>query len=1537
MAILKVGFSGSEALEGLRVLRQSATDTTTEIRTLNRALRNLRTPPNLNRGFEVDGIQRQQREIRTLNDLYYQHGIAIGATVRVIKSLKDAYRDLEFAEANVKKTTGFTAHELAKLSDSLRDMANNVTGLTAGFNIDHLYKIAEKAGQLGIQSQKDVLHFTEEISKMVLTSELSAEKASTGFAKLANALKEPITNIDSLLSTVTKLSSETTASEKTLLNYAQRLSGAGKAIGLTTSEIVSLGATLEDVGLSAEVSGTAMSKVMLKLMTNTGDMADAVGLDYRTLADAIKNEPVKALRLFIQKLGDLDKASRLEALEGLKMTGSGVARTLLAMSDNSERLTKNLNIGHEAYRKGTALQKEYLAVSDTLKASEISLDSAFKDLKATLFKEIAPEYRSMIDWTRELIIKGKNHSSTIVKIGEATAVAVIAWKALNLAFSVSPIGRVIGGLSLVASGAITAYKALQKVIGKQEESKKRTENYIKLIKSKAYLEKKREKAIQAVIDKEKIYARSVNRSRDILQGRVKIGEKNKGLTEEQKKGLEANLKKSEKQLKNLRFQVKEYSKIYDLTKKISKEKSTSKYQNLGTSAYIDPLPMDKKSKNKRDRERQGLPALDKMSKQIDTINKKASNTEFKKLPESISKANEGMAKLGKNNRIPLKIEPPKFDQKDLEINFPVGDDTKESYISMLESMDDDMKRLTLNRFDFERIQVEKQAKEYQKLGVEISNITKWKSVKLSFIDYEQEKIKLDKLQKAIDEAEKKRKDSIAKAQVIVKDFNEAYNDIGLSNYELKLKSLNETFAKYREAGVSEAKLQELYLANIKDLASNQVKIEAQKAEEVSKQLKIEREKTSETQKQLLQLGDMAKNFAIGVATDALEAYAQGKSTNEVLRTAGAGARNSMLNSGNPYAMAIGATASLLSGLGTHLIDIKTNIHEGNTGLISSFQELKSVSNRQLDFTKEIARNTANSLDGTRKLALSLQSGNFLTGISDDLAYTLREDSSSRAGGFYSSSRKNKDYGLDFDPQVFSDFMDELQVTKFVLQRISSSSAWGLVSSSRDAIHNLDNVTDNFKNQLQDATFNATEAMMSQAEELGLSTRNVMDSIVVDFGYISTKDKTTKEIQTALNGEIGNILDTAISSMSLGLVESYQDVDETLYETLARVSNEFTQAKDILDRSGFEYIKELRDITNSTDGVYTDTIRSSIKLQEGNEAIRESISGFSGTGDELLSLYQQFQTAQDQLRTIHQSNIELSQSMITLYEGNLNTLIDQQQQLYNDFASTDIKQADRKDLLSSVFGDNIPKTSDEFYELAKAIDTTTDSGAKEMYNLLESMSTFSSYNAEIKKQQEETDRERKARESESRESYSSARDERLKVEKERLDAIAKQREEEQKLRDAQAEKYIEQWKSLRKLRDNESDFYEKAISDFTGAINRIKGSRDGEEGVIQKLIQYNDSRMSLEDAIKTGNTDTIGSKKDDYLKLVSAIDAENNRVIGDGVIRQLEKFKVDFGENEDKSLEKFDKIILGIERVGEELRKFKELKEDELHGVYDELP
>ena len=303
-----------------------------------------------------------------------------------LKTVMSDFSELEMGIAGIKKTTGLAGSELRSLTDQLTQISvtQNAMDITA------LHKIAESAGQLGITGKENIIEFTKTIRELSATSKLTAEQAGTEFAKLSLTLGEPIKEVKRLASAFTALASSTTTDEKKLVNYTQRLAGMGKTFGLTTQQIVGISATLADIGVSARLGTTAVSRLMTKMMTNTHRIAEVLRLDFDKFAYAIEHKPIQAINMFLERLGQLDKRNIAEALTEMRLSSVGATQTLIKLSRATDKLNKNIATSIKAYRENIALDKEFETVQNTLVGSTQRFNSAVKNMNYQLGKIFKP-------------------------------------------------------------------------------------------------------------------------------------------------------------------------------------------------------------------------------------------------------------------------------------------------------------------------------------------------------------------------------------------------------------------------------------------------------------------------------------------------------------------------------------------------------------------------------------------------------------------------------------------------------------------------------------------------------------------------------------------------------------------------------------------------------------------------------------------------------------------------------------------------------------------------------------------------------------------------------------------------------------------------------------------------------------------------------------------------------------------------------------------------------------------------------------------
>jgi len=365
--------------------------------------------------------------------------VATYASIESVKGVVSAAAEIEEGFIGVAKTTGMTGEEMDKFKEKLYEMSTSM----AGVKLEGLQQIAETAGQLGISGSDNILKFTEVITKMATTTDLSAEQAATSMAQLGNSLGIPVKNYENLGSAINELSNTTTASAGDLVNYAQRIAGTGKTFGLTADEVIAFSATLKDVGVSAELGGTAVSKMMMLMLQNTKDFAKVAGVSSDDFSRMIKDEPVKAIQLFLESLGKMEKSAKIKTLDDLKLSGSGAAQTMLKLSGATGKLSTALKTSSTAWKENTSLTKEYKTASEGFNAQFDRVGNSLKVIAGKIGEELLPKLKEMVDKFVEWI--NSMDDETIKKYADQIA---------GLAKTIGEIGGTIGKYAATAAGFV---------------------------------------------------------------------------------------------------------------------------------------------------------------------------------------------------------------------------------------------------------------------------------------------------------------------------------------------------------------------------------------------------------------------------------------------------------------------------------------------------------------------------------------------------------------------------------------------------------------------------------------------------------------------------------------------------------------------------------------------------------------------------------------------------------------------------------------------------------------------------------------------------------------------------------------------------------------------------------------------------------------------------------------------------------------------------------------------------------------------------
>lgn len=389
--------------------------------------------------------------------------------------------EFESAFAGVKKTVNGTEEQLASLEGAIRNMAKEMPQSAA-----EIAGVAEAAGQLGISIDK-IDSFTKTMVQLGDATNLSSEEAATSLARLANITGMSQDDFDKLGSTIVALGNNLATTESEITAMGLRLAGAGKQVGLSEAQILSLAGGLSSVGIEAEAGGSAFSKVMsdMALAVETGNsslgqFAAVAGMSSAEFKKAFKDDAAGAIMSFIQGLGTAEDRgiSAIKVLDDMGITEIRLKDALLRASSASDVFAKSMDNGNTAWKENTALAKEASARYATMESQIGILKNKLTDLGITFYKDVRNPMVEVVKTANDMLDKlasafekngleglvvalGDVFSEIVVKVAEAAPKMIEAASDLIQSF----IQGLSDNLETISGAAIEMGMSLVRGIG----------------------------------------------------------------------------------------------------------------------------------------------------------------------------------------------------------------------------------------------------------------------------------------------------------------------------------------------------------------------------------------------------------------------------------------------------------------------------------------------------------------------------------------------------------------------------------------------------------------------------------------------------------------------------------------------------------------------------------------------------------------------------------------------------------------------------------------------------------------------------------------------------------------------------------------------------------------------------------------------------------------------------------------------------------------------------------------------------------------
>jgi TP901 family phage tail tape measure protein len=369
-------------------------------------------------------------------------GIAVTAReiVRGLTAVGQAAIDFEASFANVRRTVDdLTKTELANLSDAMRQMA-----LQLPINVNELNNVAAAAGQLGIKG-KDIEEFTRTVATLASVTNLSTEEAGVGLAQISNIMGTTQDNFMNLANTIAYLGVKSSATESQIVDFGLRLAGAGKVIGLTEAEVLSFGTAMANVGIYAEMGGTAMSRVFTEMeiaVAKGGEQLEnfamVANMSAEEFAKAFKEKPAAAIEAFIKNISTLEERGKNAAvvLEDMGFDGARLASMLLRVSASGDKLTETLKNGAKGWKDNIAAM---IMLEKRLQATDKQIElfkAALRDIAISIGTESLEDFKTILGDLRQDILNNRDEIADWAHIIQSTAVSLVeSFTSIRNAFS----------------------------------------------------------------------------------------------------------------------------------------------------------------------------------------------------------------------------------------------------------------------------------------------------------------------------------------------------------------------------------------------------------------------------------------------------------------------------------------------------------------------------------------------------------------------------------------------------------------------------------------------------------------------------------------------------------------------------------------------------------------------------------------------------------------------------------------------------------------------------------------------------------------------------------------------------------------------------------------------------------------------------------------------------------------------------------------------------------------------------------------------
>lgn len=350
-----------------------------------------------------------QNQVKAYFNSWVSGALALGAAISGIRKATEDFAKFDDQLSDVMKTTNLNKEGVKGLNAELEKIETRTKQ-------EDLLGLARISGKLGYTEINDIVEFVRANNQLVvaLNEDLggNVEETVNAVGKLVDIfkLKDTLSTEQAFLkvgSAINELGMASTANEGYIVDFTKRLSGIAPLTGMTIQQVMGLGATLDALGQSEEVSSTALSKLFVKMASNADVYSKYAGLKLNEFKDLLEKDFMSA---FIRVMEGVKKNSNginelAATLGDLGEDGGRTIGVIGKLSENTEMLTQQINLSNRAFADGTSLTQEYNVKNEN---SAAKLEMARK--------EVAKYWRELGEKLFPILTSGINLTTLFIRV-----------------------------------------------------------------------------------------------------------------------------------------------------------------------------------------------------------------------------------------------------------------------------------------------------------------------------------------------------------------------------------------------------------------------------------------------------------------------------------------------------------------------------------------------------------------------------------------------------------------------------------------------------------------------------------------------------------------------------------------------------------------------------------------------------------------------------------------------------------------------------------------------------------------------------------------------------------------------------------------------------------------------------------------------------------------------------------------------------------------------------------------------------------------